>query len=113
MNNLLAFLIILVIVIYLYAFSCNNEYFSNERYGDYCIGCGEKNFSYCMECANCGYCLKPRGGKCVQGDTYGPWNKNEKCLMWYHNDPYSRMNYYGRHPLNDPIIQQRYRHKFI
>ncbi|AYV78568.1 MAG: hypothetical protein Edafosvirus18_17 [Edafosvirus sp.] len=97
---ILIFIIFIIIVIYFYQNSClrlNMVEGLNESHGNPCWDCPTKNFAGCLECFNCGYCITKDGAKCMPGDPYGPFKGD--CLMWYHNDPFSRMIYYRSHPL--------------
>jgi hypothetical protein len=87
-------LFILIILIFIFNklfFSSsllNNESFQNF-YGVHCNTCNSKNFAQCLNCAECGFCIKGSSGECVKGDQHGPYD-GRLCDMWYHSDPFSR-----------------------
>lgn len=63
----------------------------NERYGTRCPNCSDKTFGECMECSDCGYCLKTNSAQCVKGDVHGPYEGT--CDRWIQNDPWSNMQW--------------------
>jgi len=73
----------------------------NERYGTRWPKCDNKTFGECMECSDCGYCLKNTGSQCVKGDVHGPYKGT--CDRWIHNDPWSNMQWVTPQPNNSRI----------
>ena len=68
----------------------NQEHYG-RIHGKWCEKCNKKTFGQCMDCFNCGFCLKGNNkGYCTEGTVFGPNNKYEKCQRWIHNDDYSR-----------------------
>ena len=61
-----------------------------EGYYNYCGSCEGKTIKQCMQCANCGFLSKKGYGKCVEGDSYGPYDFNPDYVngRWIHNDQY-------------------------
>jgi hypothetical protein len=91
----LILIIFIVVVLFLFLgtrYSLNKEGFHFRRqYGSWCNCSDDKTFNQCMDCANCGICIKNNGSvKCVPGDVYGPYDKSYQCKMWHHNDEFSR-----------------------
>lgn len=63
----------------------------NEHSGTFCGSCANKTPNQCAQCFNCGFCVDKWGnGQCIGGDADGGFNY-EKCALWYHGDPWSRM----------------------
>lgn len=74
-------------------FTNNNqtEHFAN-RNGSICKCCTGKSIRQCMDCENCGYCVDKFGrAGCVEGNLYGPYDKNLECQIWKHSSPWSAM----------------------
>lgn len=99
--------LLILVVIALFLLNGNKtqdkkEHF-HEKYGGYCKCCKGKSINQCHECFNCGFCIDKLGrGQCVPGDAHGPYNKNIKCAMWYHSDPFSRMLWYHNTRVRKP-----------
>ncbi len=63
----------------------------NDQTGRFCTTCRGKTPNQCMRCFNCGFCVDRWGNaQCIGGDHKGPFNF-ERCMSWYHTDPYSFM----------------------
>lgn len=52
----------------------------------YCPNCGDLNLATCSTCANCGICVTGGVGKCVPGNSSGPYFEKD-CEYWNHQ-PY-------------------------
>lgn len=80
---LIAFFIFIGII--LYNISTNTEEFSY-----YCKTCEGRKYGQCMRCLNCGFKSKEGKGKCVPGDMYGEYNKDNiyKKSLWLQNDEF-------------------------
>lgn len=82
-------LILVVLIIVFFSKKKNVENFDG-KYGLVC-SCKNKTINQCVQCYNCGFCLDNKGSaQCIPGDVHGPYDSKKKCLVWYHNDPYSR-----------------------
>ena len=94
--NIIAFLIIILIILYLFAISINTKVEGLDlTYGTFCESCETKSYGDCMRCFNCGFCEsetdKKTGaykGQCMKGDLTGPYDRSVKCNKWYVNDPF-------------------------
>lgn len=98
-NRIMICLIIVVIILCLFWASgmnmCKNPYSPSkqvEGFYNYCTNCKWKTLGQCMKCANCGFISKNGYGKCVMGDTYGPYDFDPDYVngRWIYNDPYWR-----------------------
>lgn len=92
--NKITVVLVIVLIICLFMKRYNvleyNEGF-NQTSGQLCITCNGKNINQCLNCFNCGFCVDEYGNsQCIGGNYLGPFN-NEKCVRWYHGDPYSYM----------------------
>ncbi len=84
------FVLIFIICIIIYSNCKNYEGFS-EQSGKFCVTCENKTFNQCQGCFNCGVCLDINGNySCMGGNYNGPYN-NERCIRWYHGDPWGQM----------------------
>ncbi len=94
MNKLTVVLLLsIVVVLFLkrYKVQDNKVEKYNDTSGQLCITCNGKNINQCLNCFNCGFCVDEYGNsQCIGGNYIGPFNK-EKCVRWYHGDPYAYM----------------------
>jgi hypothetical protein len=93
---LLIIILIIVVLILWYIYnhyqSQKSEHF-NEEAGRFCPTCAGKTINQCLRCFNCGFCVDKWGNSaCIGGDMHGGYNQ-ERCDIYYHNDPLSYMNY--------------------
>lgn len=122
MNKIKLYLILLIIIIATTLFIFNDfdnkisEPF-NEKVGQFCITCKGKNYNQCLNCFNCGFCVDKWGNaQCIGGSHRGPYNF-ERCVRWYHGDPYAFMlqknanrkcHYrFGSGPINPNLVNNR------
>lgn len=63
----------------------------NEQTGRFCSSCKEKTFNQCLDCFNCGFCVKDGDAKCIGADVANSTYNNEKCDRLYLGDPWARM----------------------
>ena len=89
--------LLLYVIVYVTADNNFTENFSSF-YGHNCTQCNGMNLGKCINCSNCGYCIKDENNKtgCVPGDLYGPYDSTKNCTMWYYHDPYSRELFYRK-----------------
>ena len=100
-------LLIIALIIYLINSQKVKEGFHFRRqYGSWCTDCSNKTLNHCLDCAECGFCIDNNGnGKCVKGDGYGPYNKNNNCKLWYHNNEFSRKLWKNKLRMVKPYIR--------
>ncbi len=53
------------------------------------VDCYKLYTDQCLNCANCGLCLKDNKLKCVPGDSKGPFWKDD-CMGWIHTNEYDK-----------------------
>lgn len=95
-NRIMICLIVVIIILCLFwAASGTNTCPGNnnknvEGFYNYCTDCKWKALGQCLKCANCGFISKDGYGKCVAGDTYGPYDFDPQYIngRWIYNDPY-------------------------
>ena len=100
MNKYIMFIGVMFLLLFVISFvTADNNFTENfsSVYGHNCTQCKGLNLGKCINCSNCGYCMRDENGKseCVEGDLYGPYD-NRKCTMWYHHDPSSRELFYRK-----------------
>lgn len=83
------FKLIVVICIFTIVLQRSTEQFSNI-YNNNCSNCNSLSSNQCKLCANCGWCINKNSAKCISGDVNGPYY--DSCMVWYHDDPWSRYN---------------------
>ncbi|AYV75652.1 MAG: hypothetical protein Terrestrivirus2_160 [Terrestrivirus sp.] len=93
-NRIMICLIVVIIIICLFwaaseSSTCPSKN-NVEGFYNYCTDCKWKALGQCMKCANCGFISKNGYGKCVAGDTYGPYDFDPEYVggRWIYNDPY-------------------------
>ena len=94
LEQFILFLFIIVFIAIIFHSYFNNEIKEgyNEQNGQFCTTCKGKTPNQCMKCFNCGWCVDRWGNAgCIGGDANsGPYNY-ERCMSWYHTDPYVLM----------------------
>lgn len=100
MNKYIMFIGVMFLLLFVISFVSADNNFTEDfslTYGHNCTQCVGKNLGKCINCSNCGYCMKDENGKseCTPGDLYGPYN-NKNCTMWYYHDPFSRELFYRK-----------------
>ena len=87
-------LIIMAVLVLIYIYKYKLEGYINV-FPYYCQDCNKSEPNQCLKCYNCGYVVDETGGKCVEGDIYGPADKKYYCpsknYVWHHNDPASTL----------------------
>jgi hypothetical protein len=55
---------------------------NKERFS-YCSNCNHNSYRECINCENCGICIKGNKRFCESGDANGPFNRID-CDNWMH-----------------------------
>ncbi len=85
-------LLVVLFVIYKLLFASQDLENFNRTTGKWCDNCEKKSFGQCLDCFNCGFCVTESGkGYCTKGNVFGPYDNNENCVRWIHNDEFSSM----------------------
>jgi len=50
---------------------------------EYCTDCNHKSYNKCINCTNCGVCIKDDKMYCEPGDANGPYKRID-CNKWLH-----------------------------
>lgn len=93
-NNIMIKFILLILALFIVYKIYTYNYLENfnRTHGKWCENCEKKSFGQCLDCFNCGFCITESGkGYCTKGNVFGPYDFNEKCKRWVHNDEFASM----------------------
>lgn len=101
-KNIIIIIIIVIVILSLCILSYFHGYKNNENntvekfivysYPKYCSDCSNLSKYACTNCNNCGYCITLDGnGECVQGDSDGPYFRDD-CVVYTYKDQNYKAN---------------------